>query len=516
MILPFFGTQMTIEAVNQHRMGMIAESYPLLIGWLLFLFVLMVSRIKVRYKVFRFPLFVLLFASTFIRVTEIWEVARLRGVGFFVFGFGLSWLIAQFLIYASFNLLLDKRRGQPAPALMKTLTFYVLVFMVLLLLNELLPDNMRFDPTSVVASAAVLSVVLGFALQETLGNLFSGLALHMQSPIKVGQWVRIGETTGKVVEMDWRAVKIRTLSFDYHIIPNARVATNPIINFNDPPGPHRRELLIRAPYSASPDIVRAAILPIVQNHPDVEKSPAPMVILRGFQEHWIDYEVRYWYADFSKLEPLDGEIRRQVWYHFRRERIEHPVPYREVHQYLVSQEQQEEEETRIEELKKWLRHIPMFNALSPAEIDQIAIGMTPALYAAGESIIRQGSEGDSFYLLFKGEAEVRVSQDDGLSQVVKLLRRGDYFGEMALLTGQARTATITAISESACYILDKNLFQTVLRANPAIAESMSAILAERQAELQESISELEGRSRAVHVEEKKQDLLARIRNYFGL
>jgi small-conductance mechanosensitive channel/CRP-like cAMP-binding protein len=494
--------------------GVIVSLAPYAVGWILWIVLALAARFKPHYRMFRLPLFLLLFGATFLKFTESPDLERVRPLGLFILGFAVAYLIARLLVFISFNMVIDRRRGTQTPALMKTVAFFALLMLILLVLNEYLPEGMRFDPTSILASAAVISVVLGFALQDTLGNLFSGLALHLENPLKVGQWVRIDQTIGEVVEMDWRSVKLRTLSHDYHIIPNSAVASRLIVNYSDPPRPHRRSINIRAPWSASPDQVRAAVLPILENHRDVVDNPAPAVLVNDFQDHWITYEVRYWYTDYSRLELLDAEVRRQVWYHFRRDRIETPFPRREVFLHEVSEEPRGAKD-RLQELRGWLRNLPLFEPLSEEEFDGVVTGMNYALFAAGENIIRQGEEGNSFYVIFRGEAEVRVREGGG-SKVVKLLHRGDYFGEMALLTGERRTATITAITESACYILDSAIFSSVLKANPQIAERLSETLVRRQTELETSRSDLEKELQTADTHRQKRSLLSKIRNYFGL
>lgn len=491
------------------------DSWHLILGWLLFIAVIVLTRMAQRFKSARMPMFLLLAGITLLWIAGRYStLSTLLPVGFFLFGIALAFFFAKILVFLVFDMLFDRRRGLKTPALMKAIVLFSIALVVLLIYNEFLPTAYRFDATSILASAAVVSVVLGFALQDTLGNLFSGLALHMESPLKVGQWVRIGDITGRVVEMDWRSVKLITLSGDYNIIPNSSSANSVVINYNDPPRPHRRELEIRAPWSASPDSVRGAILPILQQHPDIANHPAPTILIKEFREHWIEYEIRYWYSDFGLVETLDGEIRRQVWYHFRRNRIDSPTPLHDV-TLTNADTSPDNAEQQLAELRRYLRSIAIFQPLSDDELERIVDGMHLALYAAGESIITQGDEGDSFFVIARGEAEVRVKDEEGNSSTVKLLRRGDYFGEMALLTGERRTATITAISESACYILSSEIFSEVMKANPDIAETLSDILSRRREELRESLDTLK-ESQSSTTAEHRSNLLSRIRSYFGI
>jgi len=495
------------------------EDALLLLSWLLFILIYAFTRIRPRLRVFRAPLFLLVFTATVSRLVTLFDIERVAAIVTPLFGFSVAFLIARLIVFISFDLIVDRRRQVTTPALIKSIIFFALLLVSLFVLNESLPESQRVPLTSLLASAAVVSVVLGFALQDTLGNLFSGLALHLERPIKVGHWIKVGESVGKVVETDWRAIKMRTLSHDYHILPNSMVASERIINYNDPPTPHRRELRIRAPYSASPDKVIAAALRVLRENTEVERNPEPTVLVRDFSDHWVDYEVRYWYTNYERLETIDGEVRRQVWYQFNRAGVASPLPVRDVYLHEVKPEGIDDAERR-EELARRMRSVPIFEALNDDELNRVIEGMSFELYAEGETIIRQGEEGDSFFVIHSGEAEVWVREDSGRSAMVKVLRAGDYFGEMALLTGEHRTATIVATSECACFVVGKSAFMRVLEANPAIAEVLSEKLSSRQAELSEQLSVLHaeveelGRGKGQKALAKK--ILGKIRKYFGL
>jgi small-conductance mechanosensitive channel/CRP-like cAMP-binding protein len=495
------------------------EDALLLLSWLLFLLIYAFTRVRPRLRVFRAPILLLVLSATISRAVTLFHIQRAASVVTFLFVLSIAFLAARLVVFVFFDLIIDRRREVATPALIKSLVFFGLLLFSLVILNESLPEAERVSLTSLLASAAVISVVLGFALQDTLGNLFSGLAIHLEGPVKVGHWIKLGDSIGKVVETDWRSVKLLTLSRDFRIIPNSLFSSQLIINYSDPPTPHRRELLVRAPYSASPDNVVSAILRVLEAHQTVLNTPKPSVLMRNFGDHWIDYEVRYFYTDYGQLEVVDGEIRRQVWYHFRRARVESPLPVREVFLHEVKPEAVGRAE-RLEKMSKRFRSIHLFESLTDSELQQVVEGMQMVLYAAGETIIRQGSEGDSFFIIWSGEAEVSVRREDGSSAVVKVLKSGDYFGEMALLTGERRTATITALSECTCYILGKPIFKKVLEANPSIAEDLSERLGARQAELDEQLSALEAKGREKRKDGGRQaitrQILGKIRKYFGL
>ena len=495
------------------------EDALLLLSWFLFVMIYAFTRKRVRLRVFRAPIFLLVLASTVSRIFVVFNVHGADTVVTFLFGLSIAFLIARVVVFVTFDLIVDRKREFQTPALIKSLVFFGLLFLSLFVLNEGLPEEQRVPLTSLLASAAVISVVLGFALQDTLGNLFSGLALHLERPVQVGHWIKVNDSVGKVVETDWRSVKLRTLGHDYHVLPNSMVASGRIINYNDPPTPHRRELRIRAPYSASPDGIISSILPVLKDHPGIENRPQPTMLVRDFSDHWIEYEVRYWYRDYEQLEGIDGDIRRQVWYRFSRDRVASPLPVRDVYLHEVKSDEAELTERR-DKIAARLRTLPIIEPLTEEELHKVAEGTQRVLFAGCESIIRQGDEGDSFFVIDSGHAEVWVRDAGGRAAMVKELHPGDYFGEMALLTGERRTATINATTECICYEVDRAAFEHVIKANPRIAEVLSERLSTRRAELTEQLSVMEAEEAAAKQGAGRHDLartiLGKIRSYFGL
>ena len=500
------------------RMGTLEDAL-LLLSWLLFVLIYAFTRKRVRLRVFRAPIFLLVLASTVSRVFALFNIHGADAVVTFLFGVSIAFLIARVVVFVTFDLIVDRKREFQTPALIKSLVFFGLLLLSLFVLNEGLPEEQRVPLTSLLASAAVISVVLGFALQDTLGNLFSGLALHLERPVQVGHWIKVNDSVGKVVETDWRSVKLRTLGHDYHVLPNSLVASGRIINYNDPPTPHRRELRIRAPYSAPPDGVIAAIMPVLSNNPGIESRPKPNVLVRDFSDHWVEYEIRYWYRDYELLERIDGDIRRQIWYGFSRAGVASPLPVRDVYLHEVKSAEAELAEQR-DKIAKRLRTLPIIEPLTEEELRKVVEGTQRVLFAAGEPIIRQGDEGDSFFVIDSGHAEVWLREAGGRAAMVKELRAGDYFGEMALLTGERRTATINTVTECVCYEVDRAAFEHVIKANPRIAEVLSERLSSRQAELSEQLSALEAEEAASKQGAKRHDLarsiLGKIKSYFGL
>jgi small-conductance mechanosensitive channel/CRP-like cAMP-binding protein len=366
-----------------------------------------------------------------------------------------------------------------------------------------------------LAGSAVVGAVVGLALQETLGNLFSGVALHTEAPFQVGDWVRLGEREGRVEQVSWRAMRLRTWYGDTLTIPNNEAARQSILNFSQPRQPHSRSVTIGVNYQTPPSKVITVLAHLLEQIPQVPSQPPPVIRVIGYHDFSIQYEIRYFLQEYSEYRAIEGEIFRLIWYHFRRHGIAIPYPVRDVylHQPDSGDAPREQAESR---LMRALRGIDLFRPLSDEELSLAASNFRQLHYAAGERLIEEGSSGEGFFVIDRGEVE--VSKDiAGKRRTLARLMEGQFFGEMALLTGEPRSATVAALTDVDVFTIDKAGFHDVLVKNPAIAVDISAILSERQEALLHAKGDVTAKFGAVDsAGELKQRILDRIRSYFGL
>ena len=208
----------------------------------------------------------------------------------------------------------------------------------------------------------------------------------------------------------------------------------------------------------------------------------------GYHDFTIHYEVRYFFTAYVEYRRIEGEIYRLIWYHFRRHGIEIPFPIRNVylHQADTAESPKEAPATRME---RALREIDLFRPLSDQELRTAAARCRALHYAAGERIIEEGAPGDSFFVVDRGEVEVS-KELGGVRRTLARLMEGQFFGEMALLTGERRAATVMAATDVDLFTLDKTGFQDIIVGNPAIAVDISTILSERRQALDQAEGDL--------------------------
>src|SRR4051812_31187283 len=291
-----------------------------------------------------------------------------------------------------------------------------------------------FMQEKVLATTAVGAVVIGFALQDTLGNLFSGLAIQIEKPFRVGQWVTIGGMDGLVSEVTWRATKIRTKAGNFVIVPNSVVAKETITNYSEPTTDTRLEIEVGASYDTPPNDVKSVIARALRDEPLVIPTRTPEILIVDFAASAITYRVRVWTADFSADMTVRDRIRSHIYYAFRRYGITIPYPI----QVQIDQTLPPREDAKTAEL---LDGVEIFRSLSDDQRAQLAVGSRAVLFEAGQPIVRENEPGESMFVLKHGQAAVTLARTEG-----ELARHGQggFFGEMSLLTGDARSATVTA------------------------------------------------------------------------
>lgn len=370
------------------------------------------------------------------------------------------------------------------------------------------------DVTGLFTTSAVISIVIGLALQDTLGNLFSGLALQTERSFNVGEWVRFGDREGVVSDISWRATKLRTRTNDLVIIPNTVISKDIVINYSRPSRIHAELAHIGVHYRHRPAEVIAALEEASDQTEGILKRPRVDIRTKSYGDSAIVYEVKYWIKDYADLEDIDNDFMTRIWYSFKRHGIEIPYPIRDVRLRQVTQETEQAEAVADDEhIYGHLRGVEMFEALNEEEARALAARARVEDFFTGETVLRQGAAGDSLYIIDTGRVEVIVAHD-GQSERVAELGPSDFLGEFALLTGEERTATVVALEPTRFFVIDRQAFRDTLLRNPAIAEEISETLTRRRAELDATHAELH-KAAAMSNDEAKRQILTRIWDFFG-
>jgi small-conductance mechanosensitive channel/CRP-like cAMP-binding protein len=419
---------------------------------------------------------------------------------------GLSVGLARTLSFVLFDVVFQRRKGREAPALLRVLLSIILYTIFLMLIYKVVLDE-KGGGFELIATSTVVSVIIGLALQDTLGNFFAGLSIHIEQPFHILDAIRIGDMIGRVEAVSWRTTTIRTNNNTTVIFPNSRVARDPleVYRFNNL---NRRVLHVPAPYRIAPQRVIALIGETVSSIPNVASEKTPVVRIGDFADSSIIYEVLYWTKDYMWVPDIDAQIRQHVWYIYRRGEIEIPFPVRHV---LL--EQQESAVSRHDaDYDQVIESVEIFAPLSAEEKEAVARSAIRSVYAPGELILRRGDPGDSMFVIYRGNVQVWLPSRDGNPQQVAELKPGNFFGEMALLTGEPRNADVITVSEVETLEIRKGVLQQLLDNNAALAEALSRTISERQVRLDEYARAMPEEERRV----KAKTILRRIQRFFGL
>jgi len=377
------------------------------------------------------------------------------------------------------------------------------------------------DLSGIIATSAVVTGVVAFSLQDTLGNVIGGMVLHLENSFMPGDRIKTGEDEGVVREIRWRQTTLETLSGDLIVIPNILLMKNSVTVLGRASGNRRfRAVSFNVFYDSAPgEVIKAVEQVLREDTPAcVAAQPAPACVIKDFQAGFIVYEAQYWLEDLSSGGSTDSRVRARIYYALARAGIKLSVHSRSL---VVTQGAREvAERSRKEEQQKRLaalKGVYVFQALTEEEREVLAGRLRPTPFERGELITKQGAVADWLYIIYEGNAEVRLySGNSDAYLVVKTLGPGDFLGEMGLFTGEARSATAIASGEVRCYRLDRDGFAGVLASRPEIAESIALILAKRRMELAEVKELLAGEQAPAGLKKEQQDLLSKIRDFFKL
>lgn len=422
---------------------------------------------------------------------------------------------------AAFVLVVDwffgQRLNRPIPKIFRdivqALVFFGVAFLTLPLLG--------FEPGAVLTTSAVITAIIGLSLQETIGNLAAGLALQAEHPFVVGDWIRFDmddRLTGRVTEINWRATKIRSVDDVEIIIPNGTLARAAIENFTQPTTVSRRAAVVQGPYEAPPLEVMDAILEGLRGCPGVLEHPAPEVQLRSYEDSGIEYWAKYSIADYGRRFRIGSDVRTRIWYSFHRRGISIPFPIRDVRHHEMGHMEDVDQARALAERRRVLDTVDFLTGIPEAVREELAQRSRKALYAPDEVIVRRGDSGSDFFVITSGD--VRVMGGGGgeggppREWEVARLGPGQFFGEMSLLTGEPRSATVVAHTPCTVHAIGHADLRGLLEMDPGLAEEFAEVLSRRKAELAHRREEVPAGGKAE--EEEAGELLARIKSFFSL
>jgi CRP-like cAMP-binding protein/small-conductance mechanosensitive channel len=382
------------------------------------------------------------------------------------------------------------------------------------------------DLTSIVATSAVATAVIGLSLQSTLGNVIGGLALQLDDSIRDGDWVELeSKVQGQVKSVRWRHTVIETRDFDTLIVPNNQLLSQTIKILGKREGwplQHRMWVYFNVDHRYPPGEIIRLVNDALQAAPIEGVAAEPRAhaicfdLARENRDSYCYYAARYYLTDLARDDPTSSLVRERIYAALKRAQIPLALPAAAV---FLSQEdgktERRQQKAKVEILGA-LRGVPLFSKLSDEELAILAESAKIAPFVKGEVVTRQGSKAHWLYVLVEGEVEVCVAGEDKQERRVAVVSAPGFFGEMALMTGAAREATVIALNDVECLRVDKKDFSKVIEQRPELAQDISKTLAQRRIELEAVRENLDAATKRRRAETESGRILASIREFFAL
>jgi small-conductance mechanosensitive channel len=424
-------------------------------------------------------------------------------IAWLVLWMSLAIVIVRALASLIFGTIFRLRKGYEAPSLIRNIfSIVAYIFSFVIIFKRLYPD---IGLGALFTTSAVLGAIIGLALQDTLGNFFAGISLHADKPFQVGDVVTVAQRTGVVESITWRAVKIRT--FTNHIILASHSSVSkeaievcPRDNLN------ARIVFFNTLYTDSPAKTIHIVREAVREADNVSPKIKPIVRIRNLGDNGVDWEVKYWLIDYAKYNDTDALVRQRVWYAFRRAGLNFAYPTRTLH--IERKSKTDGAQTDGSGFIERLSAVDIFAPLSGEETARLAGASASHVFAPGETVIRAGDEGSSMFVVHSGRVSVQIS-DNGKPRIVAVLNEGDFFGEMALFTGEPRAANVVALEETEVLEIGHQAMKHLFDTNPDLVDSLSHIIAERRVGLTARPED------AKDSEKESEGIIASIKRFFG-
>jgi small-conductance mechanosensitive channel len=367
----------------------------------------------------------------------------------------------------------------------------------------------RIPLAPLFTGSTILGIVVGLALQDTLGNLFAGIAIQADQSFQVGDIISIqNQGVGTVESVSWRGVKIRTFQNRLLIISNSVIGKE-TIEIAPKENLNARLVHFNTLFTNSPAKVIQIVREAVRQVENVSPKRRPKVRICNLAESGIDWEVKYWITNYRRHNDTDALIRQRIWYAFQREDLDFAYPTRTIYTARQSEEGDVFVETE-DEICERINNVAIFAPLSTDETKEIARTCSVRVFAPEEPIIEKGRQDKSMFIIHRGAVHIQI-EEGGIARTVSTLSEGDFFGEMSLFTGEPRTADVIADTETQVLEIKPYIMKPILENNTEVARVIGEIIDERR----EQLAQEEAQKHSLTDAETK-GVFKSIKSFFGL
>lgn len=403
-----------------------------------------------------------------------------------------------------------RERARRIPAILKTVVSSVLYVGAVYAIIAIVYDQ---PLTGLIVSSGVLLAVLGLALQPILGDVIAGVSLTIDRPFKVGDWIELEDgVRGEVLSTDWRATRILTFHNTVHVVPNGKLSNAAVHNLDEPSAAYGFWFEVPVTKTVPPDLVCRLLLEAAIQAPLVLDEPTPSVKLWDVEDRPISYLVYAHCRHFTEHYEARSQILARAWTLFGKAGFTFSTRALD-----ATVRRGVETVAEAPGPREALGQVALFAPLTDAERQSLVEGGLLREIGAGERIVSQGDAGDSAFVILSGLVRVRIAMGDGRAETeVARLGTFDVMGEMSLLTGAPRSASVTAHTECRLIEIPKVCLSPILERRPALAEELARLMAERKLANEAMTAGSLTRSAADILAEYTEAFARAIRGFFGL
>lgn len=364
-----------------------------------------------------------------------------------------------------------------------------------------------------LATSGVAVAVIGFGLRGIISDVASGIAMGLEQPFRIGDWIEVDGVQGRVEQVTWRATTMVDRNHVAICLPNGKLAAGSLRRFGRDGRPSFDVVEATLDFAVSAHQAERLFFAAAAQVPEVaERSERPYLRVGAINAAGVVWRLNYPVADWARASELRTRIQANLLRNLHLAGATLPSTR---WQRVDPMEAAPGTDLR-RTAEEFLRHIDLFTSLDGEQAAQLADAGRIAIHCRGVPVVRQGEPGESLFVVREGVLEVAVEGGDGMVRSVARLHPGSFFGEMSLLTGAARSATVTPVVDAVLIEIAKDDLEPILRHWPDVARRMSECLAERQ-----MTGVLDGAGDIVDTggtEQSRtaQDLLSRISAFFGL
>ncbi len=376
--------------------------------------------------------------------------------------------------------------------------FKGIIFFIAIIL--LLKEN-GVSINSLFTTSAILTAIIGLALQNTLSDIVAGLILNSEDTIQKGDWIEYDNRVGVVKDFSWRYTKILTLENEFLIIPNKNLTSNDLKMYESDNIKNFFYLNFGVSYDNMPNKVIEVVSKVINN---IDEILEYKIFFKGYGDSSIDFEIAFKVKIITNIRRVKSDMLTVIFYALKRNNIEIPYPKRDVY---IKKTQVESLEHKHKEIGEFLKTIGILTPLTDSELDVIIKNIKIFEFAKGEYILKQNQVSAQLFYIYKGEVDVIVNGNN-----IATLKEKMFFGEISLMTGEKTTADIKAKTDTTLYIIDAKTFHEIFRNNEKLIDSISSILMKRKEMLDSNLKNKSFKEKKI--EEEK--LTNKIRHFFTL